>query len=804
MNSRRLTFCILFAIFSIAWVGLTPALAPAEPAGGQDAAKSPVQTSQSIIKAEAALVLVDVIATDKKGSYIRDLQSNEFHVFEDNAEQPITSFSRAADASASGGVQQPRFVVLFFDNSTMGSPDQMRARQAASQFVEKYASKDRLMAVADFSGAFRVAQNFTPNPELLKKAVAGVKFSSVQPNEPGQTTEIASLGLPSTVQVRSDFAARSVLLAIRNLTKSLRTVSGRKTLILFSGGFPLDAERESELTATIDAANKANVAIYPVDVRGLTDLSPTPGTDFDNPRVPLQQGFPPRSSFDGSPFPHSNALLAGMLMGALPIPQRSGGGGGGTTTGGGGGGGIGAGGGGAGGGMGGGRGGAGGGVGGGAGGAGTNGGAGTSTGGSRGGPTGNSTSGSRGGGAGYNSNPYGYNQPGNQYNPYRQIIPPFLDSASTNQQVLYALAAGTGGFTIFNTNDFGAGLEKISKELDEYYVLGYVPPSQVHDGSYHKIEVKVTRKGVNIRHRNGYFDVKSPDLLAGKPEGKVLEERSAGNQPGDLPLTLTAPYFYTEPNVARVNLALDVPADKLEFAKVKGKFHSQVNILGIAYREDGGVAARFSDTVKLDYEKKELKEFAKGTYNYQTNFDIAPGKYNLKVVLGAGGEKFGKYEIPLMIDPYDGRRFHLSGLAFSTRVLPVTQLTSNLDRELLEERTPLIVGNNQFVPTSLNRFKRDEKVGLYVEVYEPLLTKDDPYLRVGVLYSVVDRSTNKEIYSSNTILVNDFAQKGNPVIPVGLNLPFDKLQAGNYRLEVRARDSAGNASPQHFADFALD
>jgi len=41
-------------------------------------------------------------------------------------------------------------------------------------------------------------------------------------------------------------------------------------LILFSAGFPLTTERGlSELTATIDACNKANVSIYSLDVRGL-------------------------------------------------------------------------------------------------------------------------------------------------------------------------------------------------------------------------------------------------------------------------------------------------------------------------------------------------------------------------------------------------------------------------------------------------------------------------------------------------------------------------------------------------------
>ena len=90
----------------------------------------------------------------------------------------------------------------------------------------------------------------------------------------GAAAPIASMGQISLAE--ADFGARSFLLAIRNLAKTLRAVPGRKTLILFSAGFPLTAERQSELDATIDAANQANVAIYPVDVRGLQALPPVP------------------------------------------------------------------------------------------------------------------------------------------------------------------------------------------------------------------------------------------------------------------------------------------------------------------------------------------------------------------------------------------------------------------------------------------------------------------------------------------------------------------------------------------------
>ena len=116
-------------------------------------------------------------------------------------------------------------------------------------------------------------------------------------------------------------------------------------------------------------------------------------------------------------------------------------------------------------------------------------------------------------------------------------------SVTANQQVLDALARGTGGFSIFNTNDFLSGLNKIANELDQYYILGYVPPSQAHDGTYHRISVKVTRAGVQVRHRTGYYDLKAPDLLAGKPEGKNLEALVQSSQPGQVPVLLSAPYF---------------------------------------------------------------------------------------------------------------------------------------------------------------------------------------------------------------------------------------------------------------------
>ncbi|HKU28291.1 MAG TPA: VWA domain-containing protein, partial [Candidatus Sulfotelmatobacter sp.] len=211
------------------------------------------------IKSETRLVIVDTVVTDKKGNYIRDLTAKDFKVWEDNKEQAITNFS-LEEENAAGGTAQKRYMVLFFDNSTMDTNDQMRARQAAAKFIDANASPNHLIAVVDFGGSVRVAQNFTADAERLKQVVSGVKSSTVSPNAGPEvasltTPPIGVAGMPNLHNAEADFGVQTVMLALRGLAKNLSTVPGRKTLVMLTAGFPLTAEHESELTAVIDACN---------------------------------------------------------------------------------------------------------------------------------------------------------------------------------------------------------------------------------------------------------------------------------------------------------------------------------------------------------------------------------------------------------------------------------------------------------------------------------------------------------------------------------------------------------------------
>ena len=325
-------------------------------------------------------------------------------------------------------------------------------------------------------------------------------------------------------------------------------------------------------------------------------------------------------------------------------------------------------------------------------------------------------------------------------------------------------------------------------------------PNDTPEGSCHTLKVKLNRGGMNVRSRSGYCNARSANVLEGKPLERQLESHAMGSQAGSIHGVLQVPYFYTAPDTARVNLAMEIPADTLQFNKDKGKYHANLNVLGIAYRADGTVGARFSDTVNLDLEKDEWKAFSKVPYHYENQFDATAGTYKLTVVLSAGGDAFGKFESPLAIDPYDGKHFSLSAVALTNSPQRLNDIPTGLDSVLLEDRTPLVVKGTQIVPSGSNRFKRTDTVVLYAEVYEPLLTSASPPA-VGMGYRIFERSSNAQVFFSNVVRADEFIQKGNSVIPVGLKVKVDDLKPGSYRLVMQAVDSAKNHAPDRTVDF---
>ena len=82
-----------------------------------------------------------------------------------------------------------------------------------------------------------------------------------------------------------------------------------------------------------------------------------------------------------------------------------------------------------------------------------------------------------------------------------------------------------------------------------------------------------------------------------------------------------------------------------------------------------------------------------------------------------------------------------------------------------------------FVPSSKNRFKKDTRAFVYMEVDDPILERSN--VQMGILFDIVNGQTHQKVYSSNTVPLDQYVHPGSPKVPVIFSLPVDKLAAGD-------------------------
>ena len=378
-------------------------------------------------------------------------------------------------------------------------------------------------------------------------------------------------------------------------------------------------------------------------------------------------------------------------------------------------------------------------------------------------------------------------------------------SVQSPSDALYGLAQGTGGFVVSSPGKLPDDLDRIGKEQSQYYVLGYLPANPSQPGACHTIKVEVDRGGANVRARTSYCDTVTPEVVTGTPTERDLEARLNANATPTIQATMQTPFFYVAPNIARVDLALDIPGAGIKFEKDKGKFSAAVNIIGIAYLPDGGVAARFNDTPKVILDdQQQVDEFASRPYHFEKQFEMAAGRFDLKLAFSSGAASFGKIETQLTIDPWEPSKFLLSGLALSQTVHPASAAGLG-EVDLFGDQVPLVVNGMQVIPAGTNRLQKSQKAFIYGEIYEPVLAtpdrKDDP--GVGAQLSVLDAKTGEIAKKMGLMGLKPEPVPGTSAIPFGMILPTDELAPGSYTAQITAKDAAGNGSTRRI-EFELE
>ena len=176
-----------------------------------------------------------------------------------------------------------RMMVLFFDFSSMAISDQLRAQEAALEYLEKHITKDDMVAVLFYASMVQVLTDFTDDRDMLTRIIKQLPIGEASElagladtdDTNGEDTQAAFVADETEFNI---FNTDQKLAAIETAAKMLKGFPEEKALVYFSGGVTRTGmDNEAQLQASINAATKANLAIYSIDCRGL--MATPPGGD---------------------------------------------------------------------------------------------------------------------------------------------------------------------------------------------------------------------------------------------------------------------------------------------------------------------------------------------------------------------------------------------------------------------------------------------------------------------------------------------------------------------------------------------
>jgi VWFA-related protein len=272
------------------------------------------QTPQATFRTTTRLIVQSVFVKDKDGKPIEGLTAKDFVITEDGQPQDIAfvEYQRlatdapalAADPQApvpltarpattaptvapttttqissppSGDIkyQDKRLLVMYFDSSSMGPADQIRAYTNALKFIDTQMTASDLIAIMSFQqGAVSVKNDFTADKEKLREVIGILIYGDDQNND-GIPDHPEGTAFGQNDAEFNIFNTDRQLAALQTAVNMLKGLPEQKTLLYFASGLRLNGtDNQAQLRATVNAAIRANVTLNPIDARGLVAMPP--------------------------------------------------------------------------------------------------------------------------------------------------------------------------------------------------------------------------------------------------------------------------------------------------------------------------------------------------------------------------------------------------------------------------------------------------------------------------------------------------------------------------------------------------
>jgi VWFA-related protein len=226
-------------------------------------------------------------------------------------------------------------------------------------------------------------------------------------------------------------------------------------------------------------------------------------------------------------------------------------------------------------------------------------------------------------------------------------------AAQYTQDTLLTLSSESGGLLFKNRNDIAGALATSVADGTSYYLLAYYPEKKEWDGKFHKIQVKVNKPGLEVRHRSGYFakdptqwsknkDKNDPDLNAAMGMGAPIST-----------MVIFDSRVVPPPPASKVQVPVEFLVNPRTISGEEmngGGRHFVIEFHVAAYSPDGKMVGHKDAGIAAPIKADRLQAYLQQGIPFKTEIELEPGQYRLRLAVRDGRSGYiGTTEIPLKL-----------------------------------------------------------------------------------------------------------------------------------------------------------
>lgn len=227
--------------------------------------------------------------------------------------------------------------------------------------------------------------------------------------------------------------------------------------------------------------------------------------------------------------------------------------------------------------------------------------------------------------------------------------------------------------------------------------------------------------------------------------------------------------------------------ENLMFKDENGLQKAVANIFGRITTMTRRVQSTFEDTVSIQTTPERLAQEVGRASVYNKTVPLAPGMYRLELVVkDLVGETMGTYRTAMRVPEYNDEALAASSLILADKIerVPIRSLGTG----------QFVIGSSKVRPRIDEAFKRNEKLGIYMQVYN-LGQSEETNRPIGnVTYQVARLDNPAELLLDFTEDVNNIRGASARQVVIEKLLPLQSLEPGEYRLNLLVEDNVKNES----------